>query len=181
MNMQTNSTEIVSYPEFLNRSKKTMMRPGMWKWEEIEQKLTDSIGYNSNEPGRGAVSLIHKDTGHANGVSPTINVVVQVLEPGRSYEPHKHSNVAFFLVKQGKGYSIVDGERLDWKEGDIVVAPAWSAHEHGNTSDTENAILVTFQDVPLVNHMGIMFLEEPLGTSIRHLVRRSVTQDKQSK
>jgi len=171
--MQDNSTEIVSYPEFLKRSKKTMMRPGVWRWEEIEQQLVASIGYNEHEPGRGAVSLIHKDTGSANGVSPTINVVVQVLEPGRSYEPHKHTNVAFFLVKQGQGYSIVDGERIEWKEGDIVVAPAWSAHEHGNTSETENAILVTFQDVPMVNHMGIMFLEEPVGAPIRHLVGKA--------
>lgn len=172
--MNDSITEIVPYPEFIQRSKKEMMRPGIWRWKDIYSKLMESIGYNSMEPGRGAVSLIHKDTGQANGVSPNINIVVQILKPNEHYNPHRHSNVAFFLVLAGQGFSIVDGEKLEWEKGDIVVAPAWSAHEHCNTSDTEEAILITFQDVPLVNSMGIMFWEEPLGEPIRHLVGKAV-------
>jgi len=170
--MKEQTTEIIPYLEFLKRSKRSMLRPAIWRWKDVYQKLMESMEEHSYEPGRGGVSLLHKDVGDLNGVSPTLNVVVQILEPGVHNKPHRHTNMALFLVLQGIGYSIIDNQKFEWEKGDMVMAPAWSEHEHCNTSDTESAILVTFQDVPLVNGLGVMFLEEPIGTPIRHVVRK---------
>lgn len=164
--MSDERTEIMSVEDFRSRTMKNQLRPASWKWEEIYPKLMDSVESN----GRGAVSLVHKDTGDQAGVSPSINVIVQVLKPGVHEDAHKHSNVAFFFVKQGKGYSIVDGEKLEWGVGDLVIAPAWSEHEHANTSESEDAVLVTFQDVPHVSNLRTWFFEEPVGTETRHVV-----------
>ncbi|GAA0435664.1 hypothetical protein GCM10008983_10370 [Lentibacillus halophilus] len=79
------------------------------------------------------------------------------------------------IVFQGEGYSIINGEKLEWEKGDVFFSPAWLEHEHCNTSDHENAVLYTIQDVPTVSGMGTWFLEEPVGTKTQHVVDEEVT------
>src|SRR5690625_1445956 len=157
------TTHIIFCSEYQKRENKPMIRHGIWKCTEVYPRLMESVGQDGMGAGRGGVSLVHNDTEGSYGVSPTMNTVVQVLKPGESNEAHRHTNVALFLVFQGSGYSIIDGEKLEWEKGDLCVAPAWSEHEHCNTSETEDAILVTIQDVPAVASMGTMFVEEPIG------------------
>jgi len=35
-----------------------------------------------------------------------------------------------YAVVQGEGASIVDGERFEWRRGDVIAVPAWRAHCH---------------------------------------------------
>lgn len=161
-------TEITSVQDFRTKTMKKQIRPASWKWKEIMPKLMKTI--ESEDAENGAVSLVHKDTGDEAGVSPTLNTIVQVFKPGVCDTAHRHSNVALFFVYQGEGYSIVDEEKIEWEEGDLVLAPAWSAHQHCNTSKTENAILITFQDVPLVSNMRTWFFQEPIDADTKHIV-----------
>lgn len=166
--MNKDRTEIMSVQEFRSRTMKKQLRPASWKWEDVHPKLMNSL--ENSESGRGAVSLVHKDTGDQAGVSPSLNVIVQVFKPGERDHAHKHSNVALFLVFQGKGFSIVDGEKIKWEKGDLVLAPAWSEHEHCNDSETEDAILITFQNVPQMSNLRTWFFEEPVGSEPKHIV-----------
>lgn len=79
------------------------------------------------------MSLIHNHTGDTHGTSSTMKVVVQIFKPGGLNKAHRHTNVALNLVFQGEGYSIVDGEKIELKKGDLFLAPPCSAHEHCNT------------------------------------------------
>lgn len=160
-------TEITSVQHFRTKAMKKQLRPASWKWKEIIPELMKTI--ESEESVSGSVSLIHKDTGDAAGVSPTLNAIVQVFKPGICDTAHRHSNVALFFVYQGEGYSIVDEEKIEWEMGDLVLAPAWSAHQHCNTSVSENAILVTFQDVPLMSNLGTWFFQEPIDGDTKHI------------
>ena len=36
---------------------------------------------------------------------------------------HRHQGGLLIFVLEGKGYSIVDGERWDWEKGDLVLLP----------------------------------------------------------
>lgn len=164
--MTNQRADIISYPEFIKKSKKPVVGPAIWKWEDVHPRLM-------NEPS-GAVSLVNKDVGESGGVSPTLNALFQVIKAGdKERHSHRHTNVALFLVCEGEGYSMIDDEKLEWKKGDLVLAPAWSDHGHYNTSDTEDAILFTFQDVPLVSEMGNWFIEEPTGSMPKHIVKKS--------
>lgn len=169
--MEKSRTKIVSYKEFLDGSEKPALRPAIWKWEDVEPKLIESIGDNSFlREGRGAVSFVHTDTGNLLGICRSLNMLVQVFEPGVYNAAHRHSNFALFIVKQGKGYSIIDGERIDWEAGDVFFAPPWAAHEHCNASDAERAVLYTVQDVPAVASMGVSFFEQPVNSGAKHVV-----------
>ena len=103
-----------------------------------------------------------------------MNVVVQIFKPGEHNKVHRHTNVALNLIFQGEGFSIVDREEIKWEKGDLFLAPPWSAHEHCNTSETEDVILFTFQDVPILTSMGTWFLEEPIGSTLRHVLKQNV-------
>src|SRR5690625_3331249 len=128
------TTDIISYSEFQKRANKPMIRPGIWKWKEVYPRLMESVGQDGMGAGRGGVSLVHNDTEGSYGVSPTMNTVVQVLKPGESNEAHRHTNVALFVVLQGRRYSIVEGERHEWEKGEVCVSHAWPATEMSMTS-----------------------------------------------
>ncbi|MCZ0874951.1 cupin domain-containing protein [Peribacillus sp. AS_2] len=176
--MSNQTTDIITYSNFLKNSRKPMIRACSWKWKDIYPLLKESVSEDFLEAGRGTLSLVHKDTGDAYGTSSTMNVVVQTFKPGEHNKAHRHTNVALNLVFQGKGFSIVDGEKIEWEKGDLFLAPPWSSHEHCNTSKTEDAILFTFQDVPVLASMGTWFLEEPVGTQPRHIVKQDTQTEK---
>ena len=58
-------------------------------------------------------------------------------------------------LAKGKGFSIINGQRFDWKERDIFCVPSWAWHEHHNLSDTEDACLFQFNDLPVIESLGL--------------------------
>src|SRR5699024_3965075 len=160
--MSGSTKKFMSYKDFLEKSTRPVVRPRIRKGKEIQEQLYGSEA--SLSEGRGAVSLVNEDTGDAYGITPDINGIVQVLKPRERNNPHRHSNMAIFVVFEGEGYSIIEGEKIEWEKGDVFFAPAWLEHEHCNTSDHEDAVLYTFQDVSNLSRTGAWFLEEPVGS-----------------
>ena len=74
-------------------------------------------------------------------------VQVQVLRPGVRTQAHRHTSSAVYHVFRGSGYSVIDGQRLDWEAGDFLALPIWAWHQHGNDGD-EPAILFSITDLP---------------------------------
>src|SRR5690554_807035 len=60
-----------------------------------------------------------------------------------------------YQCAKGKGYTIIDGKRFDWKERDIFCVPSWAWHEHHNLSETEDACLFSFNDLPVMEKLGL--------------------------
>jgi gentisate 1,2-dioxygenase len=71
-----------------------------------------------------------------------------------------------YQVYQGEGYSVINGQRFDWSEGDFFVVPPWAWHEHANDT-TEEAILFSIQDIPVLKDMKLYF-EEPYQENAGH-------------
>ena len=46
------------------------------------------------------------------------------------------------------------------KKGITYVIPTWAVHEHVNTSDTEEAILFSTNDIPIFERMELQRVEE---------------------
>lgn len=61
--------------------------------------------------------------------------------PGRHGGLHAHME-AFLYIIDGEGYTLVDGERVDWKKGSLVhVQGPQTHHQHFNTGDKPTAQL----------------------------------------
>jgi len=60
---------------------------------------------------------------------------------------HKHQGGLVIYVIEGKGYSIVDGERVDWEKGDLVLLPLREGgveHQHFNDDAAKPALWIAF-------------------------------------
>jgi quercetin dioxygenase-like cupin family protein len=69
---------------------------------------------------------------------------------------HVHQGGLLIFVLEGKGYSIVDGERWDWEKGDLVLLPMKPGgveHQHFNLDD-KPSVWAAFIHVPMQEHVA---------------------------
>ena len=97
----------------------------------------------------------------------TMGAHMQMLSPGMRTKAHRHTGNVVYNVAGGEGYSIINGQRFDWKTHDIFCVPSWCWHEHVNLSQSEGAFLFSFNDFPVMESLGI-YLEEPLEENGGH-------------
>ena len=88
-------------------------------------------------------------------VMQTMGASIQLLPKGFKGKAHKHTGSFVYQCAKGKGYTIINGKRFDWKERDIFCVPSWAWHEHHNLSDTEDACLFSFNDLPVIESLGL--------------------------
>ena len=75
---------------------------------------------------------------------------------------HRHQGGLVIYVVEGKGYSIVDDERVDWEAGDLLLLPIKKGgvtHQHFNSSTTEEARLIVISN-RIVREMGFDWLDQ---------------------
>jgi len=70
---------------------------------------------------------------------------------------HRHQGGVIIYVLDGKGYSIVDDQRVDWKEGDLVLLPLKPdevMHQHFNEDPAKPATWIAFYSIPIAEHIA---------------------------
>ena len=95
-------------------------------------------------------------------VMQTIGAAMQRLAPGEHTQAHRHTGCAVYQVSKGAGFSVIGGQRFNWQERDIFVVPSWVFHEHANASANEDACLFQFNDLPVMQALGL-YREEALA------------------
>ena len=60
-----------------------------------------------------------------------------------------------YHVFRGRGYSIINGHRYDWEQGDYFALPPRMWHEHANLSPSEDAILFSINDKPAYEALAL--------------------------
>jgi gentisate 1,2-dioxygenase len=93
-------------------------------------------------------------------VMPTIGASMQLLRPGEHTRAHRHTGSILYQCAKGRGHSVIDGRRFDWEEKDIFCVPSWAVHEHANASASEDACLFAFNDLPVIESLGL-YREQP--------------------
>src|SRR6266508_4353541 len=91
---------------------------------------------------------------------------IQMIRPGIHTHTHRQVNSAVYHVFEGKGFSIIDGQRFDWQRGDFFVVPPWAWYEHANES-LDEATLFSVQDTPVMKTLGL-YREQSHEENCRH-------------
>jgi gentisate 1,2-dioxygenase len=94
-------------------------------------------------------SLCTQELGFDNRI---IEVDCHIYPPHTHSVTHKH-NEAIIIILRGTGYSILDGERIDWKPGDTLYIGQGVWHQHHITSD-EPAMAFAIKPLPLQEYLG---------------------------
>lgn len=100
-------------------------------------------------------------------VMQTIGASMQMLRPGEATRAHRHTGSVLYQCARGRGHSIINGRRFDWQERDIFCVPSWAWHEHANASDSEDACLFSFNDMPVMRALGL-YREEAFADNDGH-------------
>ncbi|MEP7246806.1 MAG: cupin domain-containing protein [Gammaproteobacteria bacterium] len=100
-------------------------------------------------------------------VMPTLGASMQLLRAGERTKAHRHTGSFLYQVAKGSGYSIINGKRFDWRRRDIFCVPSWAFHEHANASETDDACLFCFHDLPVINALGL-YREQALAENGGH-------------
>jgi gentisate 1,2-dioxygenase len=125
--------------EFLQRAiggPKPAGVPMLWKWGEVTSML-DEAGRVMPDSLQARRSLIFQNPGLARGTTHTINMGVQMIQPGETAWAHRHSIAALrFVIKGSSGLStVVNGEPCSMQDYDLVLTPNWAWHDHHNNSN----------------------------------------------
>ncbi len=91
--------------------------------------------------------------------SNTVSLSIGVLEPGSATSNHRHAYESLIYVIEGRGYTITEGRRYDWKAGDAVYVPPWCWHQHFASAE-ERAQYITATNLPLLQRLGQTVVRE---------------------
>lgn len=123
-------------------------------WEQTYEALQRQAKITEGSPYDGVImEYVNPLTG--GSVMPTMGAHMQMLRPDEATKAHRHTGSVVYHVAKGKGHSIINGQRYDWKEHDIFVVPSWAWHEHANDDPNNDACLFSFNDFPMINSLDL--------------------------
>lgn len=86
-------------------------------------------------------------------IHPSIALAMNSLDAHENQRPHRHNSVALTLPIQCDGvYSVIEGERFDWRPNAVMITPPANLHEHRNEGEEMMRSLVV-QDGSLYYHL----------------------------
>lgn len=118
---------------------------GSYKWSQTLAALEGLSRFEPDPYDGYAVEFINPSNGKT--ANPNIASWVQKLPGGFHSKAHRHTSSTIYQVFKGTGYSVINGIRYDWSQGDFLVIPNWAWHEH---FAAEDSYLFSVSDLPIM-------------------------------
>jgi len=135
--------------------------PFVWKWSTLyplARRAGDLVPVGRGGERR-AIALANPGLGGLPYASPTLWAAIQYLGPKETAPEHRHSQNAFRFVVEGDGvWTVVNGDPVAMRRGDLLLTPGWAFHGHHNDTDHPMA-WIDGLDIPFVNYTDTGFFE----------------------
>jgi gentisate 1,2-dioxygenase len=135
--------------------------PHVWKWSElldIARRSGDLVPVGRGGERR-AIGLVNPGLAPTAYATPTLWCAIQWLGPRETAPEHRHAQNAFRFVIEGEGvWTVVDGDPVAMRRGDLLMTPGWCFHGHHNETD-EPMAWIDGLDVPLAHDLDFGFFE----------------------
>lgn len=134
--------------------------PWHWPWSVMEPLIARATREVGMEDAERRVLLLSNPALPEFGASTTnLTSGLQTLLPGEVARAHRHTLQAIRFVMQGQGAETrVNSQRCAMHEGDLILTPAWTWHEHAHAG-TERIVWFDGLDLPLGRMLDIEFFE----------------------
>ncbi len=132
-----------------------------YKWSNAYRSLSAPVGSASPDRFDGYF-FEYRNPMTGGSTMPTIQCALSLLRPRQETAAHRHTSTVIYHVFRGSGSSFVGDQRFDWETGDSFVVPLWHPHRHVNGSASEEAILFSMSDAPVLKSLNL-YREEPAG------------------
>jgi gentisate 1,2-dioxygenase len=92
--------------------------------------------------------------------SKNVSITVGGLLPGQLTNRHRHTYETLLYVLEGKGWTEIEDQKVEWQAGDAVYIPSWAWHRHQNQSESEPAKYLACENAPQLQNLGVALREE---------------------
>ena len=92
-----------------------------------------------------------------NSVSKTLGGAAERLWAKRASPLVRETASSVYHVISGSGYSEINGQKIQWKQGDTFCIPAWNKYQHFAGGD--QVYLYRFDDKPMLRAVGFYRLD----------------------
>ncbi|HLZ58951.1 MAG TPA: cupin domain-containing protein [Ktedonosporobacter sp.] len=120
----------------------------VYRWPDTDEALTGLLEAN----GGVAASLEFVNPTNGRAVMPTMGCEMHRIVASGETRPYRKVGSSIFVVYQGSGYSVINGLRFNWGQGDMFVAPSWAVVEHHAQEQTD---LFAVTDKPILEALGL--------------------------
>ncbi len=136
------------------RRAETFSPQRVYRWDDTYAALR-SLAALGEANTHDDVALEYTNPTTGGPVLPTLGCAIQLLRPGVHTRAHRHTSSSVYHVFRGRGYSVINGQRLDWEQGDFLAVPPWAWHEHANASTADEAVLFSINDLPAMEALAL--------------------------
>lgn len=116
---------------------------------------SDELDWEEDKMARSAL-LVSELTGFS---LRSIHAFLAEMPAGASTGKHRHTSEALMYALSGSAYSIIEGERVDWKAGDAIAIPVMAWHQHFNASEDEPFRYLAASNYPMTVNLGVELIE----------------------
>jgi gentisate 1,2-dioxygenase len=131
-----------------------------YRWRDV-YPILKRLAVGPTDPYDGVV-LEYVNPASGGPTLPTMSCRIQMLRPNERTQAHRRTSTSLYHAFRGSGTTVINGESFHWQKGDTFIIPLWSWHEHVNASSTEEALLFSMHDEPILRAFGL-YKEEPAG------------------
>jgi gentisate 1,2-dioxygenase len=165
-----------------DRERSQKLVPVLWPWSAIEPCLMEAaevvkLGHAEEANNRRTINLVNPSLAARKSTSRTLQMSVQLVNPGENAEAHRHTPAAIRFVVEGDGigYTNVEGEQMSMEAGDLILTPNWTWHDHVNPGK-KPLIWLDVLDVHMVNLFDAMTFESYPGAPGSNQLFQPVTK-----
>ncbi len=160
-----------SLAELVTPEPRSPCRPASWKFATIRDAMLEAGGLiTAKEAERRVLVLENPGLRGQSKVTTSLYAGVQLVLPGEVAPAHRHTQSALRFVLEGGGaHTSVNGERTIMHEGDFIITPPMTWHDHGNESD-QPIFWLDGLDMPVVSLLDASFAES-LGQDEQPITR----------
>ena len=126
-----------------------------YKWRDTEKALRGLLQSPAARDRFDGYLLEYRNPLTNGPTMTTIQCAVQLLPPADETETHRHTSTVIYHVFRGKGATEIGERRFEWEQGDSFVVPLWYSHRHLNRSSSDEAILFSMSDMPMLKALDL--------------------------
>ena len=148
------------YHRLTRREPAAVDAPWHWAWADMEpliERATREVAMEDAE--RRVLLLAHPAFPDSAATTTNLSAGLQTLLPGEVARAHRHNLQAIrFVIDGGGAVTSVNNRRCAMAEGDLVLTPAWTWHEHVHPG-SGRVVWFDGLDLPLCRYLDTVFLE----------------------
>ncbi len=91
-------------------------------------------------------------------VSKALGGAAERLNSGESSVSIRETSSAIYHVIEGQGYSTIDDQKYEWKQGDTFAVPSWCKYQH-SALGPDTVYLYRCDDFPMLDRLGFHRVE----------------------